>query len=134
MRSGLLIAHLADSLARLASSPGDRSCAFGSASVVVRCLKFVRELDSESLAQRATAIEEWSSGADWRRRCSYQPAIESKLSSVWIAREGRAQVVVTGRGSSRRRVFHSIKYRQISPGWLKIGLGTSKTIPYFTSV
>jgi hypothetical protein len=53
---------------------------------------------------------------------------------VGIDGEGGAQGVAVGRSAVSRRMLQAVEDRQISPGWLKIGLGTSKTIPYFTSV
>ena len=62
-----------------------------------------------------------------------QAAIDSEGFSVGVEGEGGAQCIAVGWNAVFCGLRDAIKDRQIEPGWLKIGFGTSKGAPYFTS-
>jgi hypothetical protein len=64
-----------------------------------------------------------------------QAAIDSEgfSFSMRVEREGGSHSISVGWRVVSGCLREAIKDRQIKPGWLKIGLGTSKCLPYFTS-
>jgi hypothetical protein len=108
-----------------ASQSGRQSCA----ALYVIGVSLVRErsVDGPGRARPTTGRAGW---VDYARS---QAAIDSEGFSMRVECEGGSHSISVGWRVVPRCLREAIQDRKIKPGWLKIGLGTSKCIPYFTS-